>query len=186
MRISVFENMRVWFTADPHFNHGNIINLCNRPYDNVEHMNRNLIENWNNVVGKDDYVFCIGDFSYKGSGNKVNKIISELRGNKFFIKGNHESDLMNSNYKDLVHERIELIYRDKLIVLDHYPLLVWNQSHRGSYNFFGHVHGGLSNKGIIKHSKNQIDVGVDCHNYTPIDFDFCERIIESRTDYAKV
>ena len=34
----------------------------------------------------------------------------------------------------------------------------------------GHVHGGLSNKGIIQHSPTQMDVGVDCNNYKPFSY----------------
>ena len=33
----------VYFTADPHFGHDNIIKGCNRPYDNVQEMNFDMI-----------------------------------------------------------------------------------------------------------------------------------------------
>jgi len=42
---------------------------------------------------------------------------------------------------------------------------VWNGSHRGSYHLFGHSHGGLPSHGL------SFDVGVDCHNYSPISYD---------------
>ena len=41
----------------------------------------------------------------------------------------------------------------------------------------GHVHGGLSNKGIIQHSPTQMDVGVDCNNYKPFSYEKVKEII---------
>ena len=32
----------IYFTADTHFNHSNIINLCGRPFANLEQMNNKL------------------------------------------------------------------------------------------------------------------------------------------------
>ena len=54
--------MNIWFIADPHFDHKNIIKYCERPFNTVEEMNQTLIERWNSVVKKDDKVFCIGGF----------------------------------------------------------------------------------------------------------------------------
>ena len=50
-----------YFIADTHFFHEKIIKMCNRPFDNVEEMNRKLIENWNKKVTDDDtiYIFCL-------------------------------------------------------------------------------------------------------------------------------
>ena len=58
---------RVWFTADTHIGHRNIIKYCQRPFSDVEDMNKTLISNWNKVVGINDYVFHLGDFSVGGA-----------------------------------------------------------------------------------------------------------------------
>ena len=51
----------VYFTADTHFDHANIIRFCNRPFETVEEMNEALIANWNRKVHANDTVFIIAD-----------------------------------------------------------------------------------------------------------------------------
>ena len=53
----------IWFTSDTHFSHCNIIKYCNRPFKDVDEMNKILIQNWNNVVRPDDIVWHLGDFA---------------------------------------------------------------------------------------------------------------------------
>ena len=40
----------VFFTADPHFGHTNIIRYENRPFDSAEEMDQELIRRWNETV----------------------------------------------------------------------------------------------------------------------------------------
>ena len=50
-----------WFTSDVHFFfHKNIIKYSNRPFNDVNHMNDSLINNWNSVVGENDTVYSLG------------------------------------------------------------------------------------------------------------------------------
>jgi calcineurin-like phosphoesterase family protein len=54
---------RVWFTADHHFGHENIIKFCNRPFASAQEMDEAMIERWNSVVKPDDKVYHLGDFT---------------------------------------------------------------------------------------------------------------------------
>jgi calcineurin-like phosphoesterase family protein len=51
--------MTIWFTADTHFGHANIIQNCKRPFSSVMKMNEKLIENWNRVYWADEIMLAI-------------------------------------------------------------------------------------------------------------------------------
>ena len=176
-----FDKDKLFFTSDTHFCHTNIIKYCDRPYKNAEEMNQALIDNWNSVVNPKDVIFHLGDFAMNASTKSVQHIINRLNGKKYLVIGNHEKSALSKQFlrdfwegiydiAEIYVEDEEISYGKQHLVMCHYPMLTWNASHRNSWQLFGHVHGGLSNKGEIKHSPSQMDVGVDCHNFTPISY----------------
>jgi len=44
----------IWFTADFHFGHSNIIRYCNRPFRNAEEMDQTILERLNSSVKAND------------------------------------------------------------------------------------------------------------------------------------
>lgn len=79
----------VWFTADHHFGHERIIELCHRPFDSVAQMNRELIDQHNRLVEEQDIVWIMGDLCM-GPIEESLKLIKELNGAKYLIAGNHD------------------------------------------------------------------------------------------------
>lgn len=55
----------IFFTADTHFGHQNVIRFNNRPFSTVEEMEETLIANWNNRVHQNDTVYVLGDMFYR-------------------------------------------------------------------------------------------------------------------------
>ena len=47
---------RRWVIADLHFGHTNVIEYSQRPFADVEQMEKELIKRWNNKVSKYDLV----------------------------------------------------------------------------------------------------------------------------------
>jgi calcineurin-like phosphoesterase family protein len=77
-----------FFTSDHHFWHANVIKYCDRPFTSVEQMNEMLIKNWNDIVGPDDEVYCLGDFSM--AFRPVEAYTNRLNGKKYLVPGNHD------------------------------------------------------------------------------------------------
>ena len=51
--------------------------------------------------------------------------------------------------------------RDRLLYLNHFPFLSWEDQEKGSIHLFGHCHGNLNNSDKIQ--KNSIDIGLDSY-----------------------
>lgn len=200
---------KYWFTSDTHFGHSNIILYCKRPFlqpgdtiivDNEERwatkyharsaarrMDEQLIQNWNQVVSPHDEVFHLGDFNMGGMGNSI-EVLRRLNFSKLnFIWGNHDRGMGelwdNINYYKDLKDRInflgnmaEVWVNGQMIILNHYAMRVWNKSHRGSIHCYGHSHGTLPDDP----NSRSFDVGVDCHNLFPIDFETVKTIIEKK------
>lgn len=165
-----------WFTGDTHFGHENIINYSDRPYTDKSNMNESLINNWNSVVDKRDTVFHVGDIFFCKKDCAI-EILSKLNGNIVLILGNHDKAIRrDKNFIELFHDvkdYLELNINKHKIVLSHYPMLSWNNSHRGSWMLHGHCHGKMT----YPHQMNIHDVGVDNNNYFPLNYDTIESIM---------
>ena len=74
-------NKKIYFISDTLFNHKNIIKYCNRPFKDVEEMNKVLIENWNNTVTDFNTIFHLGDVALTNE-SEMKEIISKLKGKK--------------------------------------------------------------------------------------------------------
>lgn len=160
--------MNIWFTSDTHFGHSNIIKYCNRPFSSSDEMNERLIENWNASIKPGDSVYHLGDFSFMDF-DSTKKFAVRLNGNKFLVKGNHDNmrNVLNLGAFQWVKDYFELRDGKRFIVLSHFPFLTWNKSHHGSWHLHGHTHGTLKKEdGICRY-----DVGVDCHEFSPISID---------------
>lgn len=167
----------IYFTSDTHFFHSQVINFCKRPFNCVEEMNEQLVQNWNKTVKPGDLIYILGDVSF-GNVQDTNQILSRLNGQKYLIYGNHDQLIRKKKElqehfvwcKDLARIKPLINNEKQDIVLCHYAMRVWEKSHYGSWQLFGHSHGGLSDHGedVIPVHSLQVDVGVDVWNYTPV------------------
>lgn len=170
--------MKTFFTSDTHFDHKNIIKYTNRPFSSIDEMNQVMIENWNKKVTNKDNVYILGDFAF-ADREKTLSILNQLNGNKFMIRGNHDRILKHLEIRDKfiwVKDYYRLQLDDKTIILCHYPFAIWDKSHYGSINLYGHVH---NTSGLFKLSENQYNVGVDINNFEPCTL---EEIIKNNVD----
>jgi len=69
----------IWFTSDLHFSHKNIMEeeYENRPFYDIEDMNKWLITNWNSKILPTDNVYMLGDFMVSSKKHEVENILSK-------------------------------------------------------------------------------------------------------------
>lgn len=156
--------MTIWFTSDHHFGHSNIIKYCNRPFVDVDDMNESMIKKWNDRVGKNELVWYVGDFCLD---KKPEKFLYRLNGQKHLIKGNHDHEPKLEHGWSSIQDYREIRHEKQHIVLFHYSMRVWNRSHYGAWQLYGHSHGTLQDDLTAL----SIDIGVDNHDYKPISFE---------------
>ena len=89
----------IYFTSDLHFRHDRIIKHANRPFRDAEEMDRVLLNNWNNTVGRDDEVYMLGDLTMKGA-EVANSLLTKLNGDIHIIRGNHDKFLDQRDFKN--------------------------------------------------------------------------------------
>lgn len=174
--------MKLWFTADLHFSHKKMMvhrGLASPDDLSVEAMdlaNRLMINAWNVRVRPEDTVYILGDVSFAGP-TKTAQIVSQLQGNKFLIRGNHDSDKhikAMEPYLERVTDYLMIKYQEQLIALCHYPMAVWDRGHYGAWHLHGHSHGQL-----VAPITTRLDVGWDVFG-RPVSFEEVQTIMSSR------
>ena len=158
----------IYFTADQHLGHRAVITMQDRPFADVQEMNRAIISNHNAIVGKDDTVYLLGDICHRITVEEANEIIGKLKGRKILIRGNHDKRYDPALFEEITDFKT-IAVNGVNIALMHYPMLSWPKSHHGSLQLHGHVHGRRENNETNRDAGiRRYDVGVDANDYCPV------------------
>ena len=179
--------MRHWFTADTHFGHANIIRHCRRPFSSVAEMDEELLRRINDRVAHEDWLYHLGDFSFRGGDPAAYRARIRCR-NIVLILGNHDPQSMNGTVRpefaglfrevhSLVRIKVPVAGTPQLIVLCHYAMKVWDRAHYGTWHLFGHSHGSLPDDPAAR----SWDVGVDGNGYAPLNVDEVAAIMAKKS-----
>lgn len=193
--MTLMVNHNIWFIADTHFGHKNVIDFCDRPFANAREMDEVMITRWNTLVDPKDSVYHLGDFALTGTG-RCREILKQLNGHIHLICGNHDKPARQckdcfasiSDYKYLsihtgTNEKTGHKKHTK-IVLMHYAMRTWHSAYRGTWQLYGHSHGNLPDG----ESSLSMDVGVDAKNpitgepwdFWPIHFDQVAAVMKEK------
>ena len=190
------DEMAIWFTSDTHYGHKNIVRgISNwrdksgcRDFDTLSAMNDALVGSINSVVQEEDTLYHLGDWSMGGFDNIV-EFHNRLHCRTIhLVYGNHDhhirknkkgvADVFSSTHSIRIGKIAE-----QMMVLCHFPMLVWEDHHRGVWHLHGHSHGNLKQPGYYR--RKVIDVGMDAHSeFRPFSFEeiegiMCQRSIET-------
>lgn len=166
---------KIYFIADTHISHSNIIKYCNRPFKNAQEMNETMINNWNSIVGFDDIVYHLGDFTI--DNDTLGEVVRKLNGKIYLVRGNHDGKSIKF-YNDIGLEVVPTQTKlDKYsLILSHRPLDN-SQIPDGYINVHGHIHDKELDERFDK--KKHRCVSVDVTGFKPIIvFDIVKNKIE--------
>lgn len=173
----------IFFTSDFHLFHKNVIRFDNRPFKDIYEMHNTIVNNWNEVVHKEDTVYYLGDLTF-GSLSETKSIVHSLNGKIIFILGNHDKikNIKAMNRFESVHSYLELRYNKNRYIMFHNPILSFNSIYHGSIHLFGHCHGNLQSI-YDKHGNEltakRLDVGCMNHNYYPINLNHVHKLVDN-------
>ena len=160
--------------SDPHFGHANICKFTNgdgsklRPWDDVDHMNEDLIRWYNEIVSPEDRVYILGDVAF--TVTNIRKYVGRMNGRKILIPGNHEPKKM-AQYIDLFDDVRGYVQRQGWI-MSHIPIHPGSLS-RWKLNIHGHTHNNRVEEEGYSGSADPryLCVCVEQTNFRPIELD---------------
>lgn len=190
----------IYFTSDWHLFHTNVLKFDNRPFQDIHHMHRVLINNYNSTVSEGDICYFLGDMGMC-KPNKMEPIISQLKGIKILILGNHDKSknamlrigfhaILNGAVLEIANKRVTLshcplqgVFREDVTEMKgSKPGEMWHGEARHARRFSWsevdsdfHLHGHVHSSPEEKILGRQFDVGVKANDYNPVSI----RTIES-------
>ena len=195
--IKIDKDRKVWVISDTHYGHKNIcrgvtawrlpdgsIPLSQtRDFKTIEQMNESIVNNINSVVGQDDVLIHLGDWSFGGFENvKIFRdriVCQEIH----LILGNHDHHIENNrgDCQELfasINHYTKLMYKFGTFVLMHYPMASWDGLNKGHVHLHGHVHLPTN----LRFGKGKkMDVGIDGNpNFGVYDMDDIVRMLSKR------
>jgi calcineurin-like phosphoesterase family protein len=189
MKLILEKGQNIFFTSDTHYSHSNICRATSRwsddnltrDFNSLDQMNAALVNNINEIVGENDILIHLGDWSFGGFENIAefrNRILCK---NIHLVLGNHDHHIERNkgDVQELflsVNHYINLDLRrpsnlrkgemDKFnFVLMHFPIASWDGMNDGVMHLHGHVH--LPPNLRISEGR-AMDVGVDGNSYYPL------------------
>lgn len=113
----------------------------------INHMNEQIVTEWNDTVNPKDMVYILGDFAFCNAA-QASAMARRMHGRKILIVGNHDAALIKDrefreqfeqieNYMEIKHDGMHLC-------MSHYPFASWNRRHHGAGMLHGHLHGSPS------------------------------------------
>ena len=188
MKLTLQKGQKLFFTSDTHYCHSSICSATTkwvgaenltRKFDSLDDMNNALVNNINWMVGEDDILIHLGDWSF-GGFDKIQEFRDRIAcKNIHLVLGNHDHHIERnkdniqslftsvSQYLRLVVSRplTKTIVEKFTFVCMHYPIASWHDMNQGVIHLHGHVH-------LPPHLRiaegMAMDVGVDGNGLEPI------------------
>lgn len=187
MKLLKFNNSNInhWICSDLHLNHNKEFIYKKRGFNSVDEHNETILNNINTLVKPDDILFSLGDFCLTTTEEQFESFIDRINcKNIYLIWGNHPNPIKKIYYREVeqmygndidvypfkykniifVGYHLECIIQGKYVVLNHFPLEVWENMKDGAYMLCGHSHYTLEHTRKDHTDGLTLDCGWEGHN----------------------
>lgn len=200
----------IFFTSDWHIGHANVLKYDSRPFKDLDHMHRHLINTYNATVPANGICYFLGDVGYT-KHDIVGEVMRQMHGTKVIILGNHDKGahsmyaqgfdvVLNAAIFYIGQHRISMshcplpgIFREDVTTMASYRQVdkgnMWHGEHKNqmftsqdlTVDF--HLHGHIHSDGVDKprSTDRQFDVGVRANKYRPVSISEIEAWIAGET-----
>ena len=157
--------MAKFITSDHHLGEDRMT-IMGRQFATGELCVDNMIARHNSIVKPDDEVIVVGDVCYQKRLDML-PTVAMFNGKKTLLRGNHDRGISDSEFSKFFDK---IIPEGERLIIDasgikctivHYPTM----GNPDTFNLVGHIHGAW------KYQLNMLNVGVDVHNFYPVNLD---------------
>ena len=177
-----------WFSSDFHLGHTNLHKKGYRKniFSSIEEHDEVIIENIFSVIKPGDNFYFLGDLFFKYSTEEKITFFNRFKKNRVnfhWILGNHDKPIRHKAIVFIGHIKDIKIGKQR-ITLCHYPMIVWNNSHLGAWQLFGHIHKNDNTDLIFPYERlgKQLNVNVDFWDFKPVSFEEIEEIMKKKKE----
>lgn len=176
-----------FFTSDWHVFHDPMWEVPiweSRGALNAQDFSEGLLENINTTVGENDYLWFLGDMYLNAKDEQCLNYLNSIKcQNILYLKGNHESNMYRLYKQEVLKQfgrddievyplkmgnvtfmgnHLEIQIGKQRIVLNHFPLRIWNGGHRTTWHVSGHSHLNDPMRRPEYPLAKAMDIGIDC------------------------
>ena len=201
MKVTKWSGVNCWVVSDLHLGHQKEFIWGKRGYSSVVDHDRNVIAKINELVGPDDILFSLGDFCLNTNETGFDNYLSQITcQNIHMLWGNHPNP-MYKIYRTMVaaeyqRDDIEVYpyrYRNavllghhyecyingRYVVMNHFPISVWENMKYGAYMLCGHSHYSFPDTRENATNGLTLDCGWDGHG-KPLSFGEIVQIMKKK------
>ena len=180
----------IWLTSDLHLCHDREFLYGPRGFDNVNDMNKAIVERWNAVVQPDDIVYVLGDIMLNDNDEGM-RLLESLKGHIRIVLGNHDTATRQNLYPTSPNvEDVQLAamlkYKGYHFFMTHYPCMTGNLEKKSlkqmTLSLSGHTH---SKEKFYQNMPFVYNVAVDAHDCYPIHIDQIIEDIKAKVNEYK-
>ena len=179
---------KIYFTSDLHLCHKKEFLWGGRGFTSVEHMNYAILNKWNDLITDEDEVYILGDSILSDTERGI-EILKQLKGKKYYIYGNHDTNDRIAALQEACPEITFLGWSYMLRInkrqfyLSHFPTITRTlddaPNKQGVINLYGHTH---QDTNFYDGNPYMYHIGMDSHNLTPVSLEEIIEDINKRKD----